>query len=164
MPDIGDESPKDTGSHAQKLPTLRVNSNDLSWLKEQKGSKDSQLFQGELSGDVVRLSTHAKKVSQFYIPPVVSTEEGTPIPEDMEDVKASSPVPSFETIPTPANTISPFILYCECGNPCEGENSLCDKCLEKQKPIEFSGHLYAHVYSGINLCWFRLLNKELYCT
>ncbi len=172
------DAPEETITHAQKLPTLKVNSNDLSWLKEQKASKDSVLIQEEMSGEMVRISTHSKKVSQFYVPPVDTNEdvedpeEGkslfSPAPEvvaatvavrkDSEETKDSGSVSGTEGR-GPQN----FELYCECGNLCEGENSLCRKCQEKQKPVEFSGHLYAQVYSGLKLCWFRLLNKELYC-
>lgn len=155
---LGDESPKDSGSHAQKLPTLKVNSNDLSWLKEQKGSKDMTVLQEEMTGDVVRISSHTKKVSQFYIPPIPA-EDSVPSEEDTEELKAP-PVPMLNRR---ISTAGMFVLYCECGNVCEGDNSLCNKCLDKQKPIEFSGHLYTQVHSGLKLCWIHLLNKELYC-
>ena len=158
---VSSESPIND-CHAQKLPTLRVNSNDLNWHKEQKGSKDSVLLQAEMSGNVVRISTSnpTKKVSTFYIP-AVEDEDSPPVADEVEEVKAAklkvAIPPTLQTAPTT------FELFCECGNLCDKENSICKACMEKKKPVEFSGHLYTQVYSGLKLCWFRLLNKELYC-
>ncbi len=154
---MGEDPAHDEGeTHARKLPTLKVNSNDLNWLREQKASKDSALIQEEMPGDVVRLSTSPKKVSQFYIPPIEAKEDGSPNIDEIEESKDTAAGTPFGRIPL-------FVLYCECGNTCEPDHSLCGKCIEKQKPVEFSGHLYAQVYSGLKLCWFRLLNRELYC-
>ncbi len=164
-------------SHIQKLPTLKVNSNDLSWLKEQKASKDISLLQEDMSGDVVRISSHTKKVSRFYVPPVDNKEDCESPCDEVEEAKdfsgavkesegtkglaKDSPLTSFSgvAITLPTN----IELYCECGGLCEGDNSQCSKCLEKRKPVEFSGHLFAQVNSATKLCWFHLLNKELYC-
>jgi len=141
--------------HAHKLPTLKVNSNDLNWLREQKPSSKDPIIPSptQLSGDVVRISTHTTKVSKFYVAPVVVKEPGV---EDSEEASLSGS-DSSSSIP------SLTVMYCECGNACESENTLCKACMQKQQPIEYSGPLYIHLYSSVKLCWIRLLNRELYC-
>ena len=56
------------------------------------------------------------------------------------------------------------IIYCECGNPCEGENTLCESCSKSKESVEFSGYLYIKDQSNqLKRYWYILLNKELYC-
>ena len=153
----------DGETHAKKLPALKVNSNDLKWLREQRLSKDTDLIQQEIPGYVVRLSTQPRKVSRFYIPPVESTQDHSQNVEDTEEIKDSAiPLENPATIVVSPH-VTQFVVYCQCGNLCETDNPLCKKCIEKQIPVEFSGKLYYQSGSDLKLCWFRLLNKELYC-
>jgi len=55
-------------------------------------------------------------------------------------------------------------IYCECGSPCEGENTLCESCLKSKESVEYSGYLYLKDKSNqLKRYWYILLNKELYC-
>lgn len=56
------------------------------------------------------------------------------------------------------------VIYCECGNPCEVENSLCETCLKSKESVEYSGYLSIKDKSNqLKQYWYILLNKELYC-
>jgi hypothetical protein len=55
-------------------------------------------------------------------------------------------------------------IYCECGNICEGTNTLCPNCLKAAETIEKSGVLSIKSKEGkIKKYFYKLLNKELYC-
>ncbi len=57
------------------------------------------------------------------------------------------------------------IIFCGCGNPCEGDNTLCPSCIKSRESIENSGYLYVKTKSTkLKRYWYLLLNKELYCT
>lgn len=130
---------------------LKVNSNDLRWLKEQKSSKDAGFFQ-QNHDSVVRLSNN-KRLSKFS--PV-----GDINPHSEEEIKA----PHIEIINScSSESESSSLMYCVCGSLCEGDNTECNRCLQKKTPIDFSGSLLAHINFGVKKYWFRLLNKELYC-
>lgn len=140
----------------KQIPTLKVNSNDLHWLKDQTRSKDTSLLSG-INGEAVRVQPGAKKLSTFSTTSAAELQPGG----FSEEVKGAAQV-TIEKNFTTEDKIS-SVLYCECGNACDKEASLCKKCQEKQKTIEFSGFLYTPIGFGLKLCWFRLLNKELYC-
>eukprot|EP00826_Nyctotherus_ovalis_P024655 TRINITY_DN1902_c0_g4_i1.p1 TRINITY_DN1902_c0_g4~~TRINITY_DN1902_c0_g4_i1.p1 ORF type:complete len:222 (-),score=70.79 TRINITY_DN1902_c0_g4_i1:205-870(-) len=56
------------------------------------------------------------------------------------------------------------VFYCECGNPCSGENNLCENCAKLKESVEYAGYLYLKdKASQLKRYWFILLNKELYC-
>jgi hypothetical protein len=56
------------------------------------------------------------------------------------------------------------MIYCECGNPCEGDSTLCDSCLKSKESVEYSGYLYLKdKVNQLKRYWYILLNKELYC-
>lgn len=56
------------------------------------------------------------------------------------------------------------VIYCECGNVCEGENTLCATCMKSTDSKEYSGFLYLKKRSGnLKRYWYSLINKELYC-
>lgn len=136
-----DESPR-----AQKLPThsikrIHINSNELKWIKEQKGSKDTAFFQ-KLHAIAVRTSS-GKKLSQFR-----PSNQADPMPEEDQ-----SP-----TIQSNSN-----LVYCVCGELCNGDNVQCNACLQKKKPIDYAGYLLARLEFIFRPYWFRILNKELYC-
>jgi hypothetical protein len=157
---MNEESQAEEEVGARKIPCLKVNSNDLHWLKEQKCSKDVIAIK-ELNGEAVRVPRHQKKMSQFFIPKDTQTEEAPRLLGSKEDIKEVPPeaskVPSAESVIT-------VEVYCECGNLCETDNSLCASCRAKQKPIDFAGELFVKIDETNTLCWVRLLNKELYCT
>lgn len=144
---MGDEFEEE--SEVQRLPTLKVNANDLSWLKEQKPSKDSSLQIQALGGEAVRCA--AARKSQFYVAPVSPKDDF----EDAEEVKSSL----CSTEPAPL-----LALYCECGNLCEPDLTLCNACAQKQEPVEISGSLYMQSNRTLKYAWIHLINKELYCT
>lgn len=57
------------------------------------------------------------------------------------------------------------LIYCECGNPCDGDNTQCTTCLKAKETSEYSGYLYLKTKSTkLKRYWYILLNKELYCT
>jgi len=56
------------------------------------------------------------------------------------------------------------VFYCECGNPCSGENNLCELCSKLKESKEYAGHLYVKEKNNqLKKYWYILLNKELYC-
>lgn len=56
------------------------------------------------------------------------------------------------------------LIYCECGNPCEGGSTMCTVCMKSKETIEYSGYLYLKTKSTkLKRYWYILLNKELYC-
>ena len=56
-------------------------------------------------------------------------------------------------------------IYCNCGNPCDKNNTICDICRDSNKCTEFTGYLYSKTKSNkLKKCWYVLLNKELYCS
>ena len=130
--------------HIKILPVLKVNSNDLNWLKEQKPSRGSSLTIQSLQGDAVRTSAHTKKstFSTTYTPKAT---------EECEELKSN--------IDYDGN----ISLYCECGNICQSGQTMCNVCLQKQEPVEISGNLYMSNNKGVIMYWVHLLNKELYC-
>ena len=55
-------------------------------------------------------------------------------------------------------------IYCECGNPCDGDNTICTACSSSKTSIEHSGYLYLKAKSTkLKRYWYILLNRELYC-
>ena len=56
------------------------------------------------------------------------------------------------------------VIYCGCGRPCEGDNTLCSECMRSKESVEHSGYLYVKTKSTkLKRYWYILLNKELYC-
>jgi len=149
---IGDEFATKSEFHARILPTLKVNSNDLNWLKEQKSSKGSSLRIQVLAGDAVRCATHSRKTSTFYVAPINPKED--PEIDDTEE---------FKTAPSTTEVVPQFSVYCECGNSCAIDQTLCNICLQKQELVEMSGNLYVTSNNGFKPIWVYLLNKEMYC-
>jgi len=146
-----EESENSTGQSINQVPSLRVNSNDLKWIKVQNTSKDTGFF-AENYGEGVKQSNN-KKLSQFYRDPDSPIEELDPL-----NVKQTT-----LAVPISEPSESQFILYCECGEVCEVGNTLCKNCKEKEKPIDYDGYLYINLQSETKKYWCRLLNKELYC-
>ena len=122
---------------------------NLNWCKEQ-----TKISSNILSEDVVRLSSLPKKVSTYYVSPVQLDDDFFQW-DECEEFKSSTSIKEE----TPIN----FELYCECGNICKNDQSLCKSCLEKQTTIEFSGYLSIFTKDHLKRYWVRLLNKELYC-
>ena len=137
-------------NHIKTLPILKINSNNLNWLKEQKPSKNSTLTIQTLSGDAVRTTTETRKVSKFYVQHLEPKDNFDF--DDIEEFKSSTD-----------ESPSSFSLYCECGNICIYGKTLCNLCTQKQELLEKSGYLYIEEGKGIKQIWVHLLNKELYC-
>lgn len=56
------------------------------------------------------------------------------------------------------------LIYCECGNVCESNKTLCSACSKANESKEYSGFLYLKKRSGdLKRYWYTLVNKELYC-
>lgn len=159
VPDASEDSADAEEKPVQRVPFLKVNSNDLSWQIEQKQTKDCP--PADLSGEVVKIKAEPIKKSKFFVDPDVS-----PASQDMqEDIKINScqyqhPTENFETEIKKEETKS--VLYCECGNVCEENKSSCNSCLSCQKPTEFSGYLMTIICDKLENYWLLLLNKELY--
>lgn len=100
-----------------------------------------------LAGDVVRSSAHQKRMSKFYVAPVIAKE-------DCNNTEESKELPLDEPN---------FAVYCQCGNLCNTNSTLCNDCLQKQEPIEYSSSLYIPDKNGLKLIWVHLINKEIYC-
>eukprot|EP00831_Metopus_contortus_P084918 TRINITY_DN9752_c0_g1_i1.p1 TRINITY_DN9752_c0_g1~~TRINITY_DN9752_c0_g1_i1.p1 ORF type:complete len:493 (+),score=73.14 TRINITY_DN9752_c0_g1_i1:162-1640(+) len=63
-----------------------------------------------------------------------------------------------------SKTTEGSVFYCSCGNPIEGDNTLCSSCLKAKDAIELAGYLYLKTKSTkLKRYWFTMLNKELYC-
>jgi hypothetical protein len=149
---MGEEYSAKNELHVGILPTLKVNSNDLNWLKEQKSSKGSSLCIQALAGDAVRSAAQPRKTSRFYVAPINPKED-----PDLDDTE------EFKTALSVAEVIPQFSVYCECGNLCDSGQTLCNICLQKQEPVEMSGNLYITDKSELKVIWVHLLNKEIYC-
>jgi len=64
----------------------------------------------------------------------------------------------------PSKQSSESVTYCACGNPCEGDSTLCPACMKNKEIIENSGFLYVKTKSTkLKRYWYHLINKELYC-
>jgi hypothetical protein len=122
------------------LPTFKMHSNNLKSLKELNISLKKNI---KTLGELKRLRT-ITRAPQIYIPPIQSTEEGVEDEEEKNEMQ--------------------YILFCRCGNICEKNTSLCKKCLDFRKGLEYSGYLYINNQETLKLCWVVLLDKEIYCT
>ena len=72
--------------------------------------------------------------------------------------------PSLFLRDSSAKDIVGSLLYCECGNSCDGESTVCSTCLKSKETIENTGYLYLKAKSTkLKRYWYILLNKELYC-
>eukprot|EP00826_Nyctotherus_ovalis_P038489 TRINITY_DN3608_c0_g1_i13.p1 TRINITY_DN3608_c0_g1~~TRINITY_DN3608_c0_g1_i13.p1 ORF type:complete len:478 (+),score=112.60 TRINITY_DN3608_c0_g1_i13:1167-2600(+) len=149
---MGEEFSTKCDVHVRLLPTLKVNSNDLNWLKEQKSSKGSSMRIRALAGDAVRSAAQPRKTSTFYVAPV--TPKADPDLEDTEE---------FKTSPSMGEAVPQFSVYCECGNLCDAGQTQCSMCQQKQEPVEISGSLYIPDNNELKLIWIHLINKEIYC-
>jgi len=153
-----DGSPKANHVLINKVPSLKIESNDLTWMKEQKSSKDTSYFQKMHEGCVrdpnrkPKLSN--KKLSSF------ATAATT---EDQSSSSGVQPRTKSSNSECDEDERWESVLYCECGNACEGGKVLCPTCIKNQKTIDFAGYLFMDFDSSFKLFWFRLLNKELYC-
>lgn len=128
-----------------KVPLLKVNTNDLRWQKEQNSSKDNSFFQDNYGVGVRQ--PNKKKLSTFSSENEFTNEEEKKV---FSKFKPQNPEPTS-------------LVYCECGELIERDNFRCSHCVEKKKPIDFSGPLLFQEDNSIHSCWLRLLNKELYC-
>lgn len=111
-----------------------------------KGQKSPRL--NELNTEVIRLPNTIKKASE--------TAKG----KSSSDV-VKSPSLFLRSI---ANELSGEQIFCECGNVCEGSNTLCASCIKSKETIEHSGFLYIKSKEAkLKRYYYKLLNKELYC-
>lgn len=102
-----------------------------------------------INTEVIRLPNVAKNTS--------------PTQQKSKNVKAdvmNSPSIFLRDAVHQANSLN----YCECGNVCEGDNTLCASCQKSKSSVEYSGYLYLKTKENkIKRYWYNLLNKELYC-
>lgn len=131
---------------AKPMPSKGMLARHVPWIDQSKAKSTSS---PHINAEAIRLPNAIK----------TNSLAPTKAPDTAELLKS----PSLFLRGTGKNETA-GIVYCECGNPCEGENTLCESCLKSKETVEYSGYLYLKDKSAqLKRYWYILLNKELYC-
>lgn len=144
---VGEEYPEAEEEHAQKIPKLKINTNELKKQYEENKEEQKELSV-ELHGAVLRIPSD-KKLPQF-IPKGDRTPPSCTSREEFSQTEGNAEQ-------------GYFIMYCECGCVCSPEQTQCNGCIQKRNIVDFSGVLFIQAETNIDSFWCRLLKMELYC-
>ena len=141
---------KDINDEPKLEASKMMKAQHIPWIDSSKTQET--LMSPNLNTEVIRMP-NATKVSQ------------TAVQKAKEEKSDMFKSPSLILLDSSGKDEVGTLVYCECGNFCEGESTLCSACMKNKESIENSGYLYLKAKSTkLKRYWYILLNKELYCT